>query len=71
MRNLRTECNTMETEALKNAKNKYRREKVTRIPLDIYPTEKDILDHLYTVKNRQGYIKDLIRADMKKEKDTH
>lgn len=70
MRNSRTEYNTMQTEALKNAKNKYRREKVTRIPLDIYPTEQDILDHLHTIKNRQGYIKELIRADMNKEKDT-
>ena len=60
----------MKTEALKNAQNKYRREKVMRTPLDLYPTDQDIIDHLQTVGNKQGYIKGLIREDMKKEKDT-
>lgn len=27
-------------------------------------TDRDIISHLATVQNKQGYIKDLIRADM-------
>lgn len=30
-----------------------------------YMTDKDILTHLKTVPSKSGYIKDLIRADMK------
>ena len=29
-----------------------------------HTTDKDILDHLATVPNKQGYIKDLIRKDI-------
>jgi hypothetical protein len=57
----------MKTEALKNAQNKYRREKVMRVPLDLYPTDQDIIDHLQAVNNRQRYIKELIREDIKKK----
>lgn len=31
-------------------------------------TDRDIIEKLDTVKSKQGYIKDLIRADMKKAK---
>lgn len=57
----------MKTEALKKAQEKYRKEKVMRTQLDFYPTDQDIIDHLQTVGNKQGYIKGLIRADIKKE----
>ena len=30
-------------------------------------TDKDILEHLSKVGNKQGYIKELIRADIKSE----
>ena len=71
MRKLGTEYNAMKTEAQKKAENKYKKEKVMRTQLDFYSTDQDIIEHLKTVGNRQGYIKDLIRADMNKEKDTH
>ena len=29
-------------------------------------TDRDIIEHLQKQKNKQGYIKELIRADMKK-----
>lgn len=70
MRKLRTENKRMRSEALKKTQSKYKREKVVRTQLDLYPTDQDIIDHLQTVGNRQGYIKALIRADMKK-KGTH
>lgn len=57
----------MKSEALKRADAKYRKEKVMRLPIDLYPTDQDIIDHLKTVKSRQGYIKELIRADIKKK----
>lgn len=60
----------MKTEAQKKAENKYKKEKVIRTQLDFYSTDQDIIEHLNTVGNRQGYIKDLIRADIKREKDT-
>ncbi len=65
MRKLGTEYKTMKTEALKKAQNKYKKEKVMRTQLDFYSTDQDIIEHLQTIKNRQGYIKGLIRADMK------
>lgn len=57
----------MKTEALKKAQEKYRKEKVMRTQLDLYPTDQDIIDHLQTVGNKQGYIKGLIREDIKKK----
>lgn len=57
----------MKTEALKKAQEKYRKEKVMRTQLDLYPTDQDIINHLQTVGNKQGYIKRLIRADIQKK----
>ena len=31
-------------------------------------TDKDIIDHLSTLDNKQGYVKNLIRSDMEKSK---
>ena len=56
----------MKTEAQKRAQAKYLREKVTSLRIDIYPKEKDIADHLATLPNKQGYVKELIRADIDK-----
>lgn len=57
------------SEAQKRAAKKYRekyRERVKRITLDFYPTEADLFDHLQKQDAKQTYLKDLIRADMKK-----
>ena len=56
----------MKTEAQKRAQAKYLREKVTSLRIDIYPKEKDIADYLATLPNKQGYVKELIRADIDK-----
>ena len=71
MRILRTERKTMRSEALKKAQEKYQ-EKVTRVNINFYTNkdDQDLLSHLSSKPSKQGYIKDLIRADMKKEKDT-
>lgn len=57
----------MRSEALKKAQEKYQLG-VTRVNLNFYPNEEDekLLDFLYTKPSKQGYIKDLIRADMQK-----
>lgn len=55
------------TEAHKKAKNKYK-EKITRIYVDFYPTEKDLIDKINEQPKKQTYIKDLIRADIEKGK---
>ena len=57
----------MPTEAQKKAIKKYR-EKVKRIGLDFYPTEADLFDHVSKQPQKQTYIKNLIRADMERQK---
>lgn len=47
------------------AQEKYKREKVTRVVVDLYPTDQDIIEKLKTLPSKQKYIKDLIRADIK------
>lgn len=47
------------------AVKKYK-EKVNRVYLDFYPTEEELWNHVTSQKNKQGYIKDLIRADIEK-----
>jgi hypothetical protein len=56
---------TMTSEAQKKAVKKYK-EKVKRLTVDFYPTEMDLYDHIQKQAKKQTYIKDLIRADMKK-----
>lgn len=53
-------------EAQKRAKKKYQ-SKVKRFTVDFYPTESDIYEQLQKQPKKQTYIKDLIRADIKKE----
>lgn len=53
------------SEAQKKAVRKYK-EKVKRLTLDFAPTELELYEHLSKQPKKQTYIKDLIRADMKK-----
>lgn len=46
---------------------RFEKEKCTRVSIKLVNnTDADILDHLAKQSNKQGYIKALIRADMKK-----
>ena len=54
------------SEAQRRAIKKYR-EKINRITIDFCPTESDLWEHIQSQEKKQTYIKDLIRADMKKE----
>ena len=54
------------SEALKRAKVKYQ-SKVKRFTTDFYPTESDLWEHLQNQPQKQTYINNLIREDMKKE----
>ena len=55
----------MTTEAQKKARKKYRN-KGKRLTLDFYPSEADLISHIESQPNKQGYIKALIRADMER-----
>ena len=55
----------MASEAQKKAKKKYK-PNVKRLTVDFYPTESDLIAHLDSQENKQGYIKKLIREDMQK-----
>ena len=47
---------------------RFEKEKCTRVSIKLVNnTDADILAHLAKQSNKQGYIKALIRADMKKE----
>lgn len=46
---------------------RFEREKCTRVSIKLVNnTDADILEHLSKQPNKQGYIKALIRADMRK-----
>lgn len=53
----------------KKARENYRK-KLKRIQFDVYPTEQDIREHLEAKESQgvkiAGYIKELIREDIKK-----
>lgn len=53
------------TAAEKKAKKKYR-DKGKRLTVDFYPSEADLISHIESQPNKQGYIKALIRADMER-----
>jgi hypothetical protein len=53
------------SEAQLKAVKKYK-EKVKRITIDFYPADADLWTHIQAQDNKQGYMKDLIRADMEK-----
>ena len=54
------------SEAHNKAQSKYRKN-LKRMTIEFYPTDQDILDKLDSVESKQGYIKNLIREDIKKE----
>jgi len=54
------------TEAQKRAKKKYL-PKVKRIMIEFYPTEAELIAHIEKQPQKQTYIKNLIREDIKKE----
>ena len=56
------------TEALRRAQRKYDAENTTTITMKLNRrTDADILDRLYEEANRQGYLKRIIREDIKKK----
>ena len=55
------------SEAQKKAMKKYR-EKINRICVDFSPAELALWEQLQKQPKKQTYIKDLIRADMEKNK---
>lgn len=56
------------TDAQRRATAKYNRDKVKAVNLRFYPSESDIYAHLAEQPNKQGYVKDLIRADMERRR---
>ena len=58
----------MATKARLRANAKYDKENTTQVALKLNrKTDKDVLEWLGRKPNKQGYIKDLIRADMKNQ----
>lgn len=57
----------MASEAQKKALEKYKA-KVKRFTVDFPPSDADLWEQLNSQPNKQGYIKELIRADMEKRK---
>lgn len=51
------------TEAQKRAKAKYN-EKVVKVTIELYPTDKDLIEKLQEQPSKQAYIKELIRKDI-------
>jgi hypothetical protein len=56
------------TDAQKEANERYRKANVTQKTIRFYPTEADLIAHVEKQPKKQTYIKDLIRADMEKNK---
>ena len=57
----------MSTEARKRANAKYDLTNTVQIKMKLNrTTDADIIGHLDQIENKQGYIKSLIRQDMKK-----
>ena len=54
-------------EAIKRAKAKYN-QKVSKVSIELYPSDKDIIDKLQEQPSKQAYIKELIRKDIMKWK---
>lgn len=59
----------MATESQRKANRKYDKNNTKQLMLKLnLKTDKDILEKLDSVNNKQGYVKNLIREDIKKEK---
>lgn len=53
-------------EALKRAQKKYDENTTVQVKMKLnVKTDRDILEKLESVENKQGYIKELIRTDLK------
>ncbi len=52
------------TEAQKKAKAKYN-SKVTKVSIEFYPSDAELLKKVQSQENKQAYIKELIRKDLK------
>ena len=58
----------MRTDAKRKYENRWQKENVIRVTVKLYKnTDADLIDYLSDLKNRNGYIKQLIRDDMKKK----
>ena len=54
------------TQAMIRAVAKYNKDNIIQISVKLNrSTDKDIIDHLDHVESKQGYIKDLIRKDIR------
>lgn len=53
----------MLTDAQKRAKANYNK-KVTKITIEFYPQDADLLKKVQEQENKQGYIKNLIKKDL-------
>lgn len=53
------------SEAQKRARKKYQKN-ITRLTIDFYPTEKELVEKINEQPKKQTYIKDLIKADIKR-----
>lgn len=51
------------TEAQKRAKAKYN-QKVTKVTIEFYPSDSELLEKVKAQENQQGYIKELIKKDL-------
>ena len=58
----------MVSQSQKDAVKKYK-QKVNRISIEFYPTDAELWEWLNGQKNKQGYVKNLILADMEKSKE--
>lgn len=59
------------TESVARAQKKYNEEHTTVITMKLHnENDRDILEKLEQVENKQGYIKSLIRADLQAKKVT-
>ncbi len=53
------------TEAQRRAKAKYKSNTVKKILVEFYPSDAELYEKVQEQPNKQGYIKDLIRKDLK------
>lgn len=54
------------SDAQKRANAKYLKERVKTLTLRFYPQHADLWEHLRSQPNQQEYVRELIRADMKR-----
>ena len=54
----------MPTEAQKRAKQKYN-EKVTKVTIEFYPSDAELLEKVNEQPSKQAYLKNLIKKDIR------